>query len=218
MNAIPQRSWEVLFHHAMEIIDSAVPHAGGALDHWTFGGGTALMLEYQQRWSKDVDIFLPDPQCLGFLSPRLNSLAEELCGSHYDEQAIYLKLYFRRPEATGEIDFIVSQVLTAEPWRTREVLGRTVKVETASEILAKKLKYRGDALKARDMFDLACVLERNPEMAGVLKPFYAPHADTIRIRLKELDDVLRAEFESLEPLAFDRSYDECTALMMRCLA
>ena len=37
------------------------------IDHWTFGGGTALMLQIDHRESDDVDIFLPDPQLLPFL-------------------------------------------------------------------------------------------------------------------------------------------------------
>lgn len=29
---------------------------------WSFGGGTALMLRLNHRHSKDIDIFVPDPQ------------------------------------------------------------------------------------------------------------------------------------------------------------
>jgi hypothetical protein len=36
---------------------------------WTFGGGTALMLQIGHRESRDVDIFLPDPQLLALLDP-----------------------------------------------------------------------------------------------------------------------------------------------------
>lgn len=32
------------------------------IDGWTFGGGTAMMLQIDHRISQDVDIFLPDPQ------------------------------------------------------------------------------------------------------------------------------------------------------------
>jgi hypothetical protein len=40
---------------------------------WTFGGGTVLMLRYRHRRSKDIDIFVPDPQHLGYVSPRPDS-------------------------------------------------------------------------------------------------------------------------------------------------
>ena len=62
---------------------------------------------FRHRISKDVDIFVPDPQYLGYVSPRLNDSAEELASS-YLETAISVKLYF--PE--GEIDFIASTPLT----------------------------------------------------------------------------------------------------------
>jgi hypothetical protein len=29
---------------------------------WTFGGGTVLMLGFDHRFSKDIDLFVPDPQ------------------------------------------------------------------------------------------------------------------------------------------------------------
>lgn len=28
---------------------------------WTFGGGTVLMLRFDHRLSKDIDLFVPDP-------------------------------------------------------------------------------------------------------------------------------------------------------------
>src|SRR5262249_26069628 len=32
------------------------------IDEWTFGGATAMMLQINHRESRDIDIFLPDPQ------------------------------------------------------------------------------------------------------------------------------------------------------------
>lgn len=34
-------------------------------------------------------------------------------------------------------------------------MGRTVKVEKAAEIIAKKMYHRGDRVTARDLFDLS---------------------------------------------------------------
>jgi len=39
---------------------------------WTFGGGTVLMLRLAHRQSKDIDLFVPDPQYLGYVNPRLS--------------------------------------------------------------------------------------------------------------------------------------------------
>jgi hypothetical protein len=47
---------------------------------------------------KDVDIFVPDPQYLGYLSPRLNDAVEALT-SRYLESANCLKLFRDGPRA-----------------------------------------------------------------------------------------------------------------------
>ncbi|TMG81556.1 MAG: nucleotidyl transferase AbiEii/AbiGii toxin family protein, partial [Betaproteobacteria bacterium] len=63
--------WEILFQRALVLIDSA-QDLGPALTTWSFGGGTVLMRRHGHRFSKDIDIFVPDPQWLGYLNPRLN--------------------------------------------------------------------------------------------------------------------------------------------------
>jgi hypothetical protein len=107
--------WEKLFGHVLSIFDEAVA-AGAPARGWSFGGGTVLMRRHRHRISKDVDIFVPDPQWLGYLTPRLNSKAESLAAD-YVEQAGFVKLYF--PE--GEIDFVVSGALTTNPTLTGKI-------------------------------------------------------------------------------------------------
>lgn len=58
---------------------------------WTFGGGTMLMLRLGHRLSKDIDLFVPDPQYLGFVNPRLSDVAEGI-SRDYEEAAEYIKL------------------------------------------------------------------------------------------------------------------------------
>lgn len=62
---LPKGSWEVLLANALRLIDEISRH-GVSDPFWTFGGGTVLMLRYQHRRSKDIDIFVPDPQYLGY--------------------------------------------------------------------------------------------------------------------------------------------------------
>ena len=143
--------WETLFLRALELIDS-VSYAGITLEDWSFGGGTVLMRRHHHRLSKDIDIFVPDPQYLGYLSPRLNTRADTLT-TKYFEQANSLKLSF--PE--GEIDFVASAPLTEDPTVTEDLFGRQVEVETSAEIVAKKVWHRAADFTARDIFDLAMV-------------------------------------------------------------
>ena len=58
---------------------------------WTFGGGTVLMLRHNHRLSKDIDLFVPDPQYLGFVNPRLSDVAAAV-SEDYVEAAEYIKL------------------------------------------------------------------------------------------------------------------------------
>jgi hypothetical protein len=83
------------------------------------------MLLYEHRRSRDIDIFLRDPQYLTALSPRLNDHTEALTG-RYVEQSNFLKLIFDG----GEVDFIVAPSLTTDPYMIKTVLGTETKVET----------------------------------------------------------------------------------------
>ncbi len=54
------------------------------------------MLRYQHRLSKDIDIFVPDPQYLGFVTPRLSDVAADISSQYVEDQNSYVKLI--RPE------------------------------------------------------------------------------------------------------------------------
>ena len=159
-----------------------------------------------------MDIFAPDPQYLGYVSPRLNDTAEDLASSHL-ETATPVKLYF--PE--GEVDFIVSTPLTKRPTTVETVLGRRVRVDTTAEIIAKKVWHRGPELTARDMFDLALVAAKEPaaldEIAGVLRS----RRDAIRSRIASGVQALRKTYSELDTLDFRPSFDECVRAVVELL-
>lgn len=162
--------WESLFPHAFTLMDEVRRH-GGIEPFWTFGGGTVLMLRYNHRFSRDIDLFVPDPQYLGFVTPRLSEAAEAITGD-YVEQGNFVKLVLD----AGEIDIVASPNLTTEPFETWEIMGRPVKVETAAEIVAKKLYHRGDRATARDLFDLAVVVEQEPRALSNAAPLSSARA------------------------------------------
>ena len=203
------RIWEALFQRALELID-ATRESGAPLDDWSFGGGTVLMRRHHHRFSKDIDIFVPDPQFLGFLSPRLSTKAESMT-SHYDEHGNSLKLYF--PE--GEIDFIASAPLTENPVTVETLFDRQIQVETSTEIVAKKVWHRGADFTARDIFDLAMVMEKEPQALEAIKPILRDRRDVVLERMKAQEAMLRESFAALEVLDYRRSYDECVALAKR---
>jgi hypothetical protein len=129
-----------------------------AADDWTFGGGTALMLHYEHRISRDIDIFLRDPQLLTRLTPRLNDRAASL-SRDYVEASNFLKLTCHG----GEIDFIVAPSLTDAAFVERDVDGLRLRLETPVEIGMKKAFYRTADLLPRDVLDIALIVTRDGE-------------------------------------------------------
>jgi hypothetical protein len=61
--------WRRLFVIACDLLDQAAVNSGGYPFDWSFGGGTAMMIQIGHRESHDIDIFLDDPQVLGFFDP-----------------------------------------------------------------------------------------------------------------------------------------------------
>jgi hypothetical protein len=106
------------------------------IDNWTFGGGTAMMLQIDHRESHDVDIFLPDPQSLPFLDPQTHDFTFEIQPTDYKgDGAKSIKWVF---ENVGQIDFIVGRALTSTPTKSTTVEGQVVQLETIPEIITKK--------------------------------------------------------------------------------
>ena len=176
--------WEHLIKRAISHIEqSMLPPNSDDRIHWSWGGGTVLMSRFSHRTSKDIDIFLSDPQFLGYFSPRLNDGMDDI--GQYEEQAEYIKLIY--PE--GEIDFIVGSSLSLDPYVKKEVFGRMVFCESTVEILAKKIVYRHRDFKTRDFFDLATALYFGTESErNEIKVFLQPYSHTLIKQLRKTED------------------------------
>jgi hypothetical protein len=152
-----RHDWAQLFRIGRNLIQQ-VNAEQTIIDHWTFGGGTAMMLQINHRESHDVDFFLNDAQFLAFLNPQTRDFEFEINPSaHEGDGTSFLKIAF---EGIGEIDFIVRQALTVSPTIAQEVEGETTLLETVPEIITKKIVHRGASIKARDIFDVAAGAER----------------------------------------------------------
>lgn len=154
-------SWRHLASVAKNMVDDAEGKAGLVMQP-RLGGGTRLMLAFEHRISDDIDLFIRDPQWIGYLTPRLNDQFESVIAG-YEEAQTSLKLRL----AVGEIDFIVSMSLLNMP--DDRVEGVPFLLEPVEEVLAKKLFYRGWALTPRDLFDWRAVItHRDPGAIGGL--------------------------------------------------
>jgi predicted nucleotidyltransferase component of viral defense system len=209
---LPEGAWKDLLPHALSIIEDIKSH-GTPDPFWTFGGGTVLMFRYQHRLSKDIDIFVPDPQYLGFVTPRLSDVAAAVSADYVEDQSSYVKLI--RPE--GEIDFVASPNLTEAPFEMWNIGGHHIRVETAAEIVAKKLWHRGDRATARDLFDLSLVIEREPEALEKAAKFLKKNADQFIGQIASRSVVLKAQFAEIDVLNYRPSYDEAAQRAIKFL-
>ena len=205
-------TWETLFSNALTVIGEIARH-GRADPFWTFGGGTVLMLRYGHRFSKDIDIFVPDPQSLGFVTPRLSEVAESIT-TEYVEAAGYVKLYL--PE--GEIDFVAAPNLTTPGFEFETLLGQEVRVETSVEIIAKKMWHRGDRITGRDIFDFALIAEREPEALVAAAEWMVRHAAAVFRQLDERYAPLKRQFEAVDALNFHPTFDQACGALKAMLA
>ncbi|MFK3647154.1 nucleotidyl transferase AbiEii/AbiGii toxin family protein [Lysobacter enzymogenes] len=194
--------WSDLFARALELVAELERQVDGAT--WSFGGGTVLMLRIGHRYSKDIDLFVPDPQYLGYVSPRLNEVAESI-SADYEQAAEYLKLFL----PGGEIDVVVGDSLTARPFERVEYRGRSIRVETSGEIIAKKMWHRGHHAKARDLFDLCAVASAEPEQIEAAKPWMRRHGAAFLRGLGIREQLLRREFEEIDAIGERMDFDGC---------
>jgi hypothetical protein len=204
--------WRLLFRRAVAILDAAEQSLRARIP-WSFGGGTALMLRYRHRRSKDIDIFLPDAQFIAGFSPRLNDAARSLTEDHV-EQANFVKLSF--PE--GEVDFIVAPFETDDPIELHDIDGRAVPLERPAEILAKKLRHRAGAFKARDFYDLTVALRRERRELLPLAPLLAEMRPVLLGLAAERRNELREDFAAIDFLGRRPSFDRCLADLARRLS
>ena len=172
-------TWEKLLEKAVNYIKSTPINDGRDKTLWGLGGGTVLMMEYGHRFSKDIDIFLPDPQLLAYFSPRTNNVIEADVES-YDEQAEYIKLI----HDDGEIDFIVAKPILCKTCKILHMFNTDIPCEHPFEVIAKKITYRSKNFTVRDFFDLAtiCYYSDVTGINEIMRIIY-PHAEYLKHRL-----------------------------------
>lgn len=197
--------WAALFKSALGLTDHLATVIRDPM--WTFGGGTVLMLRLNHRHSRDIDLFVPDPQYLGHVTPRLSDAAEALT-TNYVEAAESVKLLM----PSGEIDIVVGTPLTADPWEWVEHRGRTIRVETNAEIVAKKMYHRGNQAKARDLFDLCTVADLDPAAIEQAAPFFQRQGEAFVAQLKANAGFVEEEFAQIRRIAYERPFEECMVL------
>ena len=207
-DSLPSGVWEALFPRALALIDDIERYGGLREPFWTLGGGTVLMFRYRHRLSNDIDIFVPDPQYLGFVTPRLSDTAADLTQDYTEMAGSFVKLQFEE----GEVDFVAAPNLLQDPWEIWEIMGRPVKVERSAEVIAKKMYHRGDRVTARDLFDLSLVIEREPDRLLQAATFLVRHREKFLEQIRRPGPGLLAAFGAIAALDYQPSFEHCAGV------
>lgn len=172
--------WDELFAVALPALD----HVFGANSdenqpaRWTLGGGTAIALRLDHRISHDVDLFVPGV-ALKLFSPAFNPAAKAISPVF---QWPGHDLKFERPE--GEVDFLSSALQTSPGYSWTSFRDRRFALETAEEVVVKKIRYRSARFTGRDLYDLAVVADACPELPRVLAVEVPDALSRVRARIE----------------------------------
>lgn len=126
----------------------------------------------------------------------------------------FVKLQFEE----GEIDFVAAPNLLTDAWEVWDIAGHSVRVETAAEVIAKKMFHRGDHATARDLFDLALVIEREPQQLASASEFLVRHRQSFLDQIRQPRVGLRARFEAIATLAYRPTFERCVEVAHEFLA
>lgn len=126
-----------------------------------FGGGTALAIYYfQHRLSFDIDLFVSDGQYLDFLRPKLwIDESEHFNPNEYIDQYNHISL-----TTSNDIKVdILSDINSTNGFidDTKEIFPFDIYIESVEDILAKKITFRKNDNKARDIFDIATAISKD---------------------------------------------------------
>lgn len=172
-----------------------------------FGGGTALAIyHFQHRKSFDIDLFVTDPQILNYLSPKHWLEDSRLFNTaKYIDLANHIRLL---TQENIKIDILVSQDFIGHAVidNSHTFFHENIYVESLEDILAKKIFYRKDQNKSRDIIDLSVALYHD---ASIFEKLLNSGAVTLQ-DLRDLHDALTRldiqkyfdEIDLVEPIEF----------------
>ena len=76
----------------------------------------------------------------------------------------------------------------------------------------KKLWHRGDQATARDLFDLALVIEREPQALASASEYLVRHRTAFLTQIEQRKEILQLQFDAIDQLAYQVSYEDALRL------
>ena len=178
--------------------------AVGIYEDTSLGGGTALSAYYwEHRYSTDIDLFINNTNTLKDIRAYFSSLHVA-----YDIRypGHYVEIHLNPNE---KIQFFETIPRTKEPRVCTNLWGfENVYIESIGEILAKKIRFRGDKGNTRDIFDIALGVSKNPSLiqdALACNAFSQKHLSALKEALesilssKDLMEIYKMEIAFIDP-------------------
>ena len=135
-------------------------------NYYAFGGGTALSLCYfQHRLSFDVDIFIYDAQLMNYINPQIffedieDEIEDYMCMSHQINMITKDGIY---------VNILSVKNLNPNKKDVLELNNNSILVETPEEIIAKKIIFRKNENKVRDLLDIAFAIHNDNDFLNKL--------------------------------------------------
>ena len=175
------------------------------------------MLQINHRESlRDIDIFLDDPQLLGFLDPRTHNFEFEIQPTDYQgDGAGSLKLVL---EKLGKLISSWRAQKRPRPQYRTLLRASLFLLETIPEIITKKIYHRGASIVPRDIFDIAAGADQHEdsiikelrnyrdEVTRTLATLDRLNADYVNGAIADL--AIKEEYKTIAKTAFERSRED----------
>jgi len=130
------------------------------------GGGTALAAYYwNHRYSTDIDIFTHSKQDISLIfrpskwDSKFRSIMQTLGYKSSKIHPVYTEFVL---EDNFKMQFLSVEDRTDNPYNKVLLWGTDLLVESVEEIIAKKIYFRSHKGNARDLFDIAIAIHKDP--------------------------------------------------------
>ena len=136
------------------------------------GGGTALAAYYwDHRYSTDIDIFIHSKEDISLLlrpggwDSKFRSLMKDLGYIDSKIHPVYIEYHLRD---NFKMQFLSTEDRTQTPYKKVTLWEMEIQIESVEEIIAKKIYYRAHKGNARDLFDIAVAIHKDPTILNKL--------------------------------------------------
>lgn len=131
------------------------------------GGGTALAVYWNHRFSTDIDVFIFGKDCyVSEMKPKnwsskTTQLFEKIgFVGDFKINPFYTEFAITKEEKVQLFD--VKSFTGNNHFKQESIWGINFNIESIEEIIAKKIFYRCEEFNARDIFDISIAINKNP--------------------------------------------------------